>query len=136
MADISVTAANVGIGALDTITSNVQAGEAITQGQPVYLASDGKYYQCDANDTAAKAQCVGIAVSPASTDGYFQLATSGSVNVGATLSVGRIYVLSTTKGGIAPSADLASGSYVTILGVATTAALLKLDISISGVQYA
>jgi hypothetical protein len=52
MADITITAANVKAGSSATRVQLVQAGEAITQGQPTYLASDGKYYQTDANDTA------------------------------------------------------------------------------------
>jgi hypothetical protein len=112
----------------------VQAGEAIDQGEPAYLASDGKYYQTDANDTAVKAQAKGIAITPASTDGYFLLTVDGLVNLGATLAVGQIYVCSATKGGIAPYADLTTNDFVTILGVATTTALLDINLLVSGVQ--
>jgi len=35
---------------------------------------------------------------------------------------------------VAPYADLTTNDYVTILGVATTTALLEIDILISGVQ--
>ena len=134
MANISQTAANVAAGSSTTRVQLVQAGEAITQGQPVYLASDGKYYQTDANDTAVKAQAKGIAVSPASTDGYFLMAVDGLINLGATLAVGQVYVVSATKGAIAPYGDLTTNDYVTILGVATTTALLDINILISGVQ--
>lgn len=134
MADISQTAANVAAGSSTTRVQLVQAGEAITQGQPVYLASDGKYYQTDANDTAVKAQAKGVAVSPASTDGYFLMAVDGLINLGATLAVGQVYVVSATKGAIAPYGDLTTNDYVTILGVATTTALLDINILISGVQ--
>ena len=134
MADISQTAANVAAGSSTTRVQLVQAGEAITQGQPVYLASDGKYYQTDANDTAVKAQAKGVAVSPASTDGYFLMAVDGLINLGATLAVGQVYVVSATKGAIAPYGDLTTNDYVTILGVATTTALVDINILISGVQ--
>lgn len=134
MANITQTAANVAAGSSTTRVQLVQAGEAITQGQPVYLASDGKYYQTDANDTAVKAQAKGIAVSPASTDGYFLMAVDGLINLGATLAVGQVYVVSATKGAIAPYGDLTTNDYVTILGVATTTALLDINILISGVQ--
>lgn len=134
MADISITAANVKAGSSATRVQLIQAGEAVTQGQPVYLASDGKYYQTDANDTSIKSQAKGIAVTPASTDGYFLMANDGPVNMGATLAVGQIYCVSATKGGVAPYADLTTNDYVTILGVATTTALLEIDILISGVQ--
>lgn len=134
MANITQTAANVAAGSSTTRVQLVQAGEAITQGQPVYLASDGKYYQTDANDTAVKAQAKGIAVSPASTDGHFLMAVDGLINLGATLAVGQVYVVSATKGAIAPYGDLTTNDYVTILGVATTTALMDINILISGVQ--
>jgi hypothetical protein len=134
MTAISQTAANVKAGSAATRTQLVQAGESITQGMPCYLASDNKYYQCDANDTAIKAQAKGIALTGAATDGYFLIAIDGLVDVGATLTVGQAYCVSPTKGGIEPFTDLTSTHYVTILGVATTTALLDLDINISGVQ--
>ncbi len=134
MADLSITAANVKAGGAATRVQLIQAGESITQGQPAYLASDGKYYQTDANDTSVKAQVKGIAITPASTDGYFLLAVDGLVNLGATLAVGQIYVCSATKGGIAPYADLTTNDYVSIVGVATTTALLDINLLVSGVQ--
>ena len=134
MANITQTAANVAAGSSATRVQLVQAGETITQGMPVYLASDGKYYQTDANDTAVKAQAKGIAVSPASTDGYFLMAVDGLINLGATLAVGQIYCVSATKGAIAPYGDLTTNDFVTILGIATTTALMDINIVISGVQ--
>lgn len=132
MADLTITAANVGVGDQTTITRLVQVGEAVTQGQPLYqLASDGKYYEADAND-AAKDAAEGIAITSASTNGYAIMATKNKVNLGATLTVGTIYVVSDTVGGIMPAADLFTGDYVTILGVASTAALLDLQITVSG----
>lgn len=134
MANITQTAANVAAGSAATRVQLVQGGEAITQGMPVYLASDGKYYQTDANDTAVKAQAKGIAVSPAALDGYFLMAVDGLINLGATLAVGQVYCVSATKGSIAPYGDLTTNDYVTILGIATTTALMDINIVISGVQ--
>jgi hypothetical protein len=135
MANLTQTAANVATGSAATVITLVQAGEAITQGQPVYQSSTTlKYLQTDANDTAAKADAKGIALTPAASDGYFVIVKSGPINLGATLTVGQLYVVSATKGAIAPIADLGSSDYVTSLGIATTSALLNLDISASGVQ--
>jgi hypothetical protein len=39
---------------------------------------------------------------------------------------GTIYVVSATAGGICPEADLASTNYVSILGVGSTAAVIKM----------
>jgi len=130
MADISQTAANVAVGASTTPTKRVQAGEALTQGQPVYRSTtDSKYYKCDA-DTLATSICDGIVLTPAATSGYLLIAEPSAspgvslVNLGATLTVGLEYYVSTTAGGICPIADLASGDFPTSLGFATTAALL------------
>lgn len=125
MANLTQTPANVGIGALSTVTRPVTAGEAVTQGMPGYRNdTDGEYYQADANDTEAKAEVVCIFLLPASTDGPTVVALKGLVNLGATLTVGKAYYLSATKGAICPEADLITGDYATFLGIAKTAALL------------
>lgn len=132
MANLSQTAANVGVGSTAEI-ARVQVGEAVTQGQPVY--QDGSlYYQCDANNTAPRAVAKGIVLTPASTNGYAVICTGGLVNLGATLTVGTPYYLSATKGAICPYPDLITGDYVTYLGTATTAALLDLNIDATGIQ--
>ena len=145
MANISQTAASVGIGSVATPTRKVAAGEAITQGMPVYKATDGKYYQCDANDsaTAIKARCGGIAITPAgAADASFVIAEPGNepgqslVNLGATLVVGGVYAVSATKGAIAPIADITTGDFVTTIGIATTAALLDFQVAVSNTQRA
>lgn len=137
MADLSQTPANVAIGNQNCPTRLVQFGEAVTQGQPLYQsASDSKWYRADA-DTEAAAKAGALALTPGSTDGYGLVALPSStpgrslVNLGATLTVGEIYVVSTNVGAIAPIGDLASGDYVTVLGVATTSALLDLQIVVS-----
>jgi hypothetical protein len=142
MADISITAANVGVGASTLKTRVVQFGEAVTQGQAVYVStSDSKYYRCDA-DTQATAIAAGIVLSPAATNGYGLIALPAEqpglalVNLGATLAVGTVYAVSVTAGGIAPIADLATGDYITTLGVATTTALLDLRIVVSNTAKA
>lgn len=118
MADVSQTPANVRAGT-GAVVSHVQAGEAFSAGQPVYLSStDGKYYKCDANDSS-KIGIKGIAVTGASADeDYFVVQTGGECNIGGTTVKGYIYIVSAT-GGIAPSADLASGWYPVVVGVAT-----------------
>jgi hypothetical protein len=77
-------------------------------------------------------------MSPAATNGYFSVSKSNGqdVNLGATLAVGQIYVVSATKGAIAPYADLVTNDYVIILGVATTTSLLRQLFSPTGVQKA
>lgn len=137
MADLSITAANVGPKGTTLRIEIVQVGEAVTEGQPAYQSTtDDKYYQTDANASQEKARAVGIFMSAASTDGYAILGKFGPINLGATLTVGETYVVSGTKGGIAPLADVTTGWYVTILGVASSASQLDLNIRVSEVARA
>lgn len=132
MADLVQTAANVGVSGTTATLSLVQAGEAITQGNSVYLKSDAKHWKSDADLTSEAAAAVGIALTPAAADEYFVLASTGKIDVGATLTVGTTYVVSGTAGAIAPIADLATGDYATILGTATAADELDLKIEATG----
>ncbi len=136
MADLTQTAANVGLtdqsGARIRV---VKAGEAITQGMPVYV-NDAEYYQCDAS-ALASAACAGIAMTPAADGEYFAMAGDDTtVDLGGTLTIGETYCVSATKGAIAPIADLSSGEFVTILGTATAADELKLQLIIGTVAKA
>jgi hypothetical protein len=136
MADLSVTAANVGVTS-SAVVELVQVGESVTQGQPAYKkALDGLYYKADANASSATAAALGVFVTAASTNGYALIVKSGSYLAGATLTVGETYVVSATAGGIAPLADVTTGWYVTILGVASSATTLSLDIVRSGTARA
>ena len=142
MADLSQTAANVKQGSLNSPTRRVQYGETITQGQPLYLATDGKWYRADANDGVAKAVVGGIALTPGVADDGGTIAIPSStpgaslVNLGATLAVGTAYAVSATVGGIAPIGDITSAQFVSIIGIATTTALLDFQTSISNTAKA
>jgi len=136
MADLSITAANVGVTS-GAVIELVQVGESVTQGQPAYKkALDGLYYKADANASSATAAALGVFLTPASTSGYALIVKSGSYLAGATLTVGETYVVSATAGGIAPLSDVTTGWYVTILGVASSASTLALDIVRSGTARA
>lgn len=134
MADLSITAANVALGSSSTTYRRVQYGETVTQGQSVYLkAADNKWWKADANATeSAGSGGVGVAITPGSTDGYGIVATEGLVNLGATLTAGAPYFVSSTAGGICPAADLSSTEYTTYLGAATSASLINLKPHASG----
>jgi hypothetical protein len=136
MADLSITAASVLAGSGAT-TARGTAGATITAGQLLYLdSSDNELKLADSNDTAAKATVVGVALH-ASLDGQpLAYLTSGNITIGATVSLGKVYVLSTTAGGIAPIDDIASTEYISVLGVATTTAIITVNIQNSGVAAA
>ena len=130
MADLTI--GTVGVAGSGGTYANVQGGEAITKGQPLYLLT-GKYYVADANSTEAVALVVAVSITGCATDGYLLVAKTGAtIDLGATLVVGTEYVLSATQG-IAPVGDLATGWWVTKLGVASGAAILLLDIKATGI---
>lgn len=136
MADLVQTAANVRPGT-DSVRSQVIAGETITAGQPVYLKStDSKYYKADANAGVSESTVAGIALTNASANDQLVIQTGGEINLGATLTVGTIYVLSGTAGAIAPHGDLVTGWYCNILGIAISTSILDMGLQHSPVAHA
>ena len=125
MADLSITAANVGIDGPCALEP-VETGEAITQGQPVYRkASDGLWYRSDSNASLEAATATGIALTPASgANKWTAIVRTGRVIVGATVAVGVTYYASATAGGIAPETDLATGWYPRSLGQAVSTTVI------------
>lgn len=138
MATLTVTASQVqpGSGApVETAT----AGATITAGQVLYKDStdSNKMKLADANGTQAVATVAGIALNGAASGQPVRYQKSGSITIGAgaSMTVGEIYVLSATAGGIAPEADITTqNDYVVTLGVATSASVLKLAIQNSGAR--
>lgn len=128
MADLSITAANVSASSTGSTTVQGTAGETITAGQVVYLqASSGKYMLADVDDSE-KYKAAGIALNGASDTQPIDVCTASSdLDIGATLTVGTIYVLS-ADGAISPSADLTTGDYTVIVGVATATDSLHVSI--------
>lgn len=130
--DLVQTAANVIAGA-NAIKETVKLGGTGVAGQPVYsdLADNGDHKTGQA-DAAGTDGIVGILLGGGADGQFAVIQKSGSINLGGTLVVGTVYVLSASAaGGIAPLVDITSNEFVTILGVATTAALLDLDIQVS-----
>ena len=119
MADLTITASQVKAGA-GAVEGTGVAGTAVTAGQPVYEdATDGRIKLADSNLSLAAAKARGVALHGALANQPIRYQKGGKVIVGAGAAPakGTIYVASATAGGIAPAADLASGSYATILGV-------------------
>lgn len=134
MTDISITAANVVRGADSTIEAGT-AGATITAGQTVYLdTADNQYKLADSNSaTAAIRQPRGIALNSASDNQPLTILKSGDVTIGATLTAGVVYYQSDTPGGICPVADVGSGEYSCIIGIAESTSVLNVKINYSGV---
>ncbi len=134
MSAITITAANVVPVAGAEIDKSRNAGATITAGQPVYLDETTNTYKLsDANLSAAASVVAGIALNGASAGQPLAVLTGGSITIGATLVKGTIYVLGATAGDIVPAADLTTGWYRSIIGVATTTAILAVKIFNSGV---
>ena len=134
MADLTITAANVVQTAGDV--SDGTAGGTITAGMPLYKdAADLGHLKAAADTSATVSACVGIALHGASDGQPLKYARNGSINLGATLTVGMPYVVS-AAGLIAPIIDGATGDFITVLGIATTASNLSLQIHVGGIALA
>lgn len=126
MADISITAGNV-VPSATASTVHGTAGATITAGQTVYLDTTTNTYKlCDA-DVAASAVCAGIALHGASAGQPLTILTDGQITIGATVVRGTAYYVSLNAGGICPVADISTGDYVSLVGIAdsTTTILVK-----------
>lgn len=128
MADLTITAANVVN--VSCRVAHGTFGATVTAGQAVYIdTADGNSLKpADTNSgTAAARTFAGIALNGGGDGQAAAYATGdGLIDMGATLTVGEVYVLSANAGGIAPVGDLATGHYTCVLGVATAANRLKL----------
>lgn len=106
------------------------AGETITAGQCVYLkSSTDEWMKAQADGTAEEAGSgvdLGIALH-ASLDGQpLAVQTSGTITIGATPTVGVMYCVSATAGGICPQADLVSTNKISFIGQGATSTTLNL----------
>lgn len=128
--DLTITAANIvpvdGYGSYDGV-----AGATITAGQVVYVdtADSNKIKLCDANGSAIASKLKGISVHAALSGQPVKVQTNGNLGFGAILTVGQIYCVSATAGGICPYADLTTGDKVNIIGVASTTSNLVFGIN-------
>lgn len=136
MADISITSSAV----VPSTTANIArgtAGATITAGQALYAdASDSNKLKPAAHSSAASAAVVGVAVNSASAGQPVEYITSGDVTVNSALTAATVYVLGNSAGAISAADDLHSSSgsrYGTIVGISTSATVLRVGINASGV---
>jgi len=134
MADIAITAANVLAKGGASVVNSV-AGAAITAGQLVYYDSAAASWKLADNDsaTAAARSPGGIALNGAAAGQPLAVLKSGPIIIGGTLTAGVAYYLSATPGGLCPVADLGTGKYPTIIGIAKSTTVLDVKIHESGV---
>lgn len=136
MAALTITAANVAW-VSGTKNASYNAGAAITAGQAVYLDSATSTWKlADADASAATADCAGIALCTGVSGQPMVVQTDGTITIGATMTLGEVYFVSTTAGAIIPAGDLASPARTTIVGVATSTTVMTLRLFTSGVVHA
>jgi hypothetical protein len=136
MADLSITAASVLPGTNAIIDKSHAFGATVAQGKSVYLDSTThKWGLADSNSgTVGVRQATGIALNAGSDGQPAAVQTGGQITIGATLTPGIEYFLSDTPGGICPVADVGSGEYVCLIGVALSASVLDLNFKYTGVS--
>lgn len=137
MADLSITASSVASSSTARLVRGT-AGATFTAGQTGYYdeaAGTYKLADCDSG-TAAARSLAGIALNGASAGQPVVFHVEGDLTINAVLTAGVTYYLSPNAGGICPVADLASGDYPTILGIAKSTTVLSVKIHESGVPLA
>lgn len=127
MTDLSVTAANVLIGAGAVVEAG-NAGGTIARGKAVYKAADGTILVTDPTSaTVVARQAIGIALNDAAAGqpvDYMKM--GGEITIGATMTAGVTYYLSgAVAGNICPLADVGASEYLSIVGIAKSTTLLK-----------
>lgn len=134
MADITITAASVVAGS-DSVQEQGIIGETITAGQAVYQNStDRKWYKADNNSATAEVRIAkGIALNGGGVNQPLRIHREGDITIGGTMTAGVAYYLGDTPGGICPVADLASGEYPCLMGIAKSTTVLSVKIHYSGV---
>jgi hypothetical protein len=123
--DLSITASAV-VPSANAVKSTYTAGATITAGQLIYLDTAdvdaqgiGKAKLSDANGATALRVVDGIAINSASAGQSVTVVTYDPALVIAAsgLTANTILISSATAGGVAPSADLTTGWYLTVIGV-------------------
>lgn len=134
MADLSITAGSVIAGANATTEAGL-AGAAITAGQVVYKDSTtGKYLLADADSATAAARTGrGIALNGASDGQPLKIQMAGDITIGATLTANTAYYLSSGAGSIGVLADVGSGEYMQLIGIAKSTTVMTLSMLATGV---
>jgi len=120
MADITITEAQVVQTTDRSKLRTYVAGAEISPGEAVYLKSSDHKVWPAIDTSAAAAAAIGIAVSAAEVaENSIVVQEGGTITLGAGASVtaGMILVVGAAAGGMSAIADLATGEYVTIMGV-------------------
>lgn len=139
MADLSITIGDVLISDT-TLVSAVEVGEAVSAGDIIVYDVTNDYWVLASNASAVLSGSgnngyIGIAVGSAATGQRVAAVTSSfqEVTLGAVLTAGRVYVLS-TGGNISPESDATTSDYLTIIGYAKSSNVLVFNPISTGIQ--
>lgn len=134
MADLVLTPSAI-IAGSNSAQEHGTAGETITAGKAVYKsATTKKWMLADSNSaTAAARQAGAIALNGASDGQPITVHKSGDLTVDAVLTAGQAVYLSDSAGGLCPLADVGSGEYVCLVGLAKSTTVLAVDIQFPNV---
>jgi hypothetical protein len=140
MVDLTIVAADVGMTTVSPSLKTVTYGEAVDEGEAVYLkSSDGKYWLADASSTGTleTSTVAGVAITPGIADERGSIVTQGDFECGAATTEASVYVASPANaGGIAPVADLTtSNDWLTIIGFGLAGTnVMRVAITVTGLQ--
>lgn len=129
MADLTITSA-VPVAGSELVYGDGIAGATFAPGLLAYRdATDGYKLKLAITSSQAAAEVVGMALHISVSGQPLRILRGGEVTLGTTLAVGQVYCLSGGSTGLlCPVTDVDSGEYVTIVGVASTTTVLKLNI--------
>lgn len=108
------------------VTVSVTYGEAISEGDPLYIASDGKAYIAS-NDSFEKSFVLGIAESSGALGDVRSIIKVGEIDIYTGLTVGARYYLG-TNGDIVTRDSVPDTAYLVFVGVAKSATELHANI--------
>lgn len=129
MADITFLVTDC-VPGTDVVIEHGWRGTTANIGDAVYRDSaTNTWKQADNNSTTAEArQATGIAINTGRTGHPITVARSGTLTcASAPLTAGTAYYLSDTPGAICPIADVGSGEYVCLVGIAKSTTELVLS---------
>lgn len=128
IADLTITASSV-INVNGGICKDFLAGASLIAGQSVYLDTNNVWQKAQSDSAAhlGSGARTGITLHAAGTGQPIAVQESGVITIGATVTVGTLYVISAAAaGGIAPFTDLVSTNKIHILGIGSTAARIDM----------
>jgi hypothetical protein len=134
MADLAITSTAVVAGS-NSVRDVGTAGETIAAGKALYYdTTSAKWKLADSNSATAAARVASaIALNSASLNQPVSVLKSGDLTVNAVLTAGVAVYLSDTPGGLCPVADVGTGEYPQIVGIAKSTTVLAVQFQAAGV---